>query len=271
MKDEIKLHPSTDRILNDPNLPKFVQRSKEWYDYRKTRVTASEVSTVLACGRGAKSLMHRKKFKFHHAVNESESQTQSQTQNEYLKLGLENESIVVDLYGKKFPHVTVYHDLSIVPHRCLDYVAASLDACTNTGINVEIKTSFKTKFTTVPKSYYDQVQLQMEVAELELTHLVYHYVRIPGQPIQIHSIARDRKWFEVHGPTLAKFVEDLRKYFPFDLERIQRAYKMRYSSSSPSSSSLSTSSPSSLSTSSLPCPCTSLSTSTRPFDDPNLR
>jgi len=184
-------HPSVKRILQ---FPKIQQRSPEWFSYRCKRVTASEVSTVLAQGKGAKSLMDRKK-----------SGGSPSFSTEYTRIGTENEDKVVDKYREKYPGVKVYHDLSII------------DACTDTGINVEIKTCFKEKFVNVSKAYRDQVQLQMEVANLDHTHLVQQYINMEGKPILIHDIPRDREWFRRNAPILKRFVEDLEEYLPFDL------------------------------------------------------
>lgn len=204
------VHPNVQRILGF----NIAQRTPEWYSYRSRRVTASEVSTVIAQGRGAKTLMMKKKS----GANSSRFST------EYTRIGTENEENIVEIYKEMYPDVVVYHDLSIVPHKTEDYVAASLDACTNTGINVEIKTCFSRSFTKVPKSYRDQVQLQMAVADLEHTHLVYQYINMPGKPVVIHDIPRSREWFETNAPTLKKFVEDLEDFSPFDLVLLNYQY-----------------------------------------------
>lgn len=198
------IHPSISKILNSP---KISQRTPEWFEYRNTRVTASECSTVLAQGRGAKSLMLRKKC----------GGTGSHFSTEYTRIGSENEEEVVKKYKELYPDVIVYHDLSIIPHPTESYIAASLDACTNTGINVEIKTCFKDKFVPVSKAYRDQVQLQMEVADLEITHLVQQYYNIPGRPIKVHEILRDRDWFKRSAPIFKNFVDEMISYFPFDM------------------------------------------------------
>lgn len=196
-------HPNIERILNFPRIP---QRTEEWFSYRKNRVTASEVSIILAQGKGAKSLMLKKKMG-----------GGSSFSTEYTRIGTDNEELIVEKYKKLYPDVVVYHDLSIVPHKTHSFIAASLDACTNTGINVEIKTCFKDKHVKVCKAYRDQVQLQMEVADLELTHLVQEYYNMPGKPIVVHEIKRDRSWFEKSCPIIEKFVQDLDIFFPFDL------------------------------------------------------
>jgi len=69
----------------------------------------------------------------------------------------------------------------------------------------------------VSKAYRDQVQLQMEVANLDHTHLVQQYINMEGKPILIHDIPRDREWFRRNAPILKRFVEDLEEYLPFDL------------------------------------------------------
>lgn len=209
----MSIHPSVQRILSSPMI---AQRSPEWYSYRCKRVTASEVSTVIANGKGAKTLLMKKKC----------GRSGSAFSTEYTRIGTENEEKIVKIYQEMFPDVVVYHDLSIIPHKTEDYIAASLDACTDTGINVEIKTSFKKSYTNVPKSYRDQVQLQMEVADLNHTHLVYQYIEMPGKPVVIHDIPRDKAWFESNKPTFKKFVKDLEDYSPFDLVLINYQYAM---------------------------------------------
>lgn len=206
----INIHPSVQRILGF----KIEQRTPEWYSFRSKRVTASEVSVVIARGRGAKTLMMKKKS----------GAKSSGFSTEYTRIGTENEENIVQIYRRMYPDVVVYHDLSIVPHATEDYLAASLDACTNTGINVEIKTCFKTSFTKVPKAYRDQVQMQMEVADLEHTHLVYQYINMPGKPVVVHEIPRSRQWFEDNAPILKEFVEGLREFSPFDLVLLNYQY-----------------------------------------------
>lgn len=202
---QVDVHPNVQRLLSSPQI---AQRTKEWFEYRRSRVTASEVSTVLAQGRGATSLMVAKKA----------SAMLGGVSNEYTRIGSENETEVVRLYNKLYPHVKVYHDLSVVPHQKYNFVAASLDACTNTGINVEIKTIFKDAHVKVCKAHRDQVQLQMEVADLEVTHLVHHYYTMKGTPIVVHTIPRDRGWFEKSLPIIESFIRRLNDYFPFDME-----------------------------------------------------
>ena len=142
-----------------------------------------------------------------------------------MEIGSKNEEVVVDLYRRRFPEEEVFHDLSIIPHMSHDYVAASLDACTASGINVEIKTVFKDRFVKVSKAYRDQVQLQMEVAGLEKTHLVQHYIRMPGQPIQIHEIDRDPKWFARNADIFRRFIDEVRGFFPFDVMDFEKQVK----------------------------------------------
>lgn len=139
------MHPGIKRIIE---YPKIAQRSPEWYEYRKKRVTTSEASTIIAQGKGYDRVFEQK-------VGIRDSHVSS----EYMQIGTDNEEAVVKLYREKYPEEEVFHDLSIIPHPTLDYVAASLDACTASGINVEIKTVFKNDFVKVSKMYYDQVQL----------------------------------------------------------------------------------------------------------------
>ncbi len=206
-----EMHPSVSRIIS---YPKIAQRTPEWYSYRKRRVTASEASTIIAQGKGYKRIFEEK-------VGIRESNFNS----EYMTIGTNNEEVVVELYRKLYPDEEVFHDLSIIPHMTHDYVAASLDACTASGINVEIKTVFKDKFVNVSKAYRDQVQLQMEVANLDHTHLVQHYIRMPGQPIKVHEIKRDPTWFAKNSDIFKRFVREVRGFFPFDVEDFEEQVK----------------------------------------------
>lgn len=186
------------------DFPKIAQRTPEWYEYRKKRVTASEASTIIAQGKGYDRVFEQK-------VGIRDTNISS----EYMTIGTDNEEAVVVLYREKYPDEEVFHDLSIIPHQTLDYVAASLDACTASGINVEIKTVFKSEYVKVSKMYFDQVQLQMEVADLDKTHIVQHYIRMPDQPIVVHEIARDRAWFDNNSGIFKEFVRKVRAFFPF--------------------------------------------------------
>lgn len=198
-------HPGIQRILDSPHIE---QRTPEWFAYRCSRVTASEVSVILAQDKGAKTLMsnktNRKRFLFLNYVHKD--------------WYWERTDLKVEKYRKMFPDVAVYRNLSIVPHKAIAHLAASLHACTNTGINVEIKTCFKDKFVGVCKAYRDQVQLQMEVADLETTHLVVQeYFNMVGRPIVIHNIQIDREEFKTSAPIIEKCIEDMQAYTPFDM------------------------------------------------------
>lgn len=195
------MHPCIRRIVE---YPKIAQRTPEWYEYRKKRVTASEASTIIAQGK-----------RYDRVFEQKVGSRDTNISSEFMQIGTDNEEAVVELYRKKFPEEVVFHDLSIIPHRTLDYVAASLDACTASGINVEIKTVFKNDFVKVSKMYYDQVQLQMEVADLDKTHLVQHYIKMPDQPIVVHEILRDRGWFERNSGIFKGFVQNVLEFFPF--------------------------------------------------------
>ncbi|AAR26918.1 exonuclease [Feldmannia irregularis virus a] len=210
---EGQYHPSVLLILASPQI---IQRSPEWFAFRKAHVTASEASIVIAQGKGLRTLMNRKKYQ---AVNGSSFS------NEFTKIGAENESKIVEKYRLMYPDVIVHDQLPIIKHQRFDFLAASLDACTNTGINVEMKTSFKTtRIHSIPKAYYDQVQLQMEVANLDMTHLVYQYINLPDQPVIVHEVHRNTDWFSEHLHKFRIFVEELRAMSPcmFDMSYLKK-------------------------------------------------
>ena len=79
-----EIHPNIKRILE---FTPIQQRTKEWFSYRSSKVTASEVSVVIARGKGAQSLMLRKKLG-----------GLSSFSNKYTQIGSENEENIVEKY-----------------------------------------------------------------------------------------------------------------------------------------------------------------------------
>jgi len=197
------VHGSVARILAAPVIP---QRTEAWYEFRRIRLTASDVSKVLAKGAGKSRLS---------LFLEKTGQKDSFGGNEATESGAANESNALEEYKRLYPDLVVYDDLSAVVHETHDELAASLDAVTACGINVELKTIHGHKIKSIPKTYRDQVLFQMEVCNLDVSHLVQFYVD-RGETL-IETIHRDPEWFSENLDKFLTFVREVRAHKPIDL------------------------------------------------------
>lgn len=138
------------------------QHSKQWFIERNKRITASSVSTVLG----------------------------NQTTNAYRKLLCEKfePSIVkrfrgspATIWGTMLEPVArmIYsiknkvnvNEYGLIPHKDYDFIGASPDGITDTGVLLEIKCPYSRNITNkVPKKYYDQIQHQLETCDYQRCH-----------------------------------------------------------------------------------------------------
>ena len=158
-KKIIKRLKEVDSIILPP------QRSTEWYEYRYNRLTASDIWKALDSEAYRNNLilskclpLQTKKFE---RVN---------TESAFHK-GHRYEPLSIMIYEER--HNTIVGEYGCIPHKSIDFLAASPD-----GINIkknnprygrllEIKNPKSRKLTGIPKKdYWVQMQLQMEVMDL---------------------------------------------------------------------------------------------------------
>lgn len=134
--------------------PKQRQGSEEWFQFRKSCLTASNITSIInnknitsilldKCGYprkfvGGAAILHGKKY----------------------------EDVAVLIYehrtGRK-----VYSDYGCIRHKEFNFIGASPDGIDVEGNVIEIKCVYSRQLTGLPKQdYYDQMQLQMEVFQL---------------------------------------------------------------------------------------------------------
>jgi putative phage-type endonuclease len=142
--------------------PQPVQRTPEWYEYRRSLITASCAYKALGSDAKIRELMKRK----------NEPCVQSTCTEGPMHWGVKYEPVSVQYYT----HVnqTKIEEFGCVTHDVLTFLGASPD-----GINVseasplygrmlEIKNPFSRELTGIPKKeYWIQCQVQMEVFDLE--------------------------------------------------------------------------------------------------------
>jgi len=148
-------------VLKKLELPE--QRSKEWYEMRKEKLTASSLASAL----------DKCHFTSRNELILSKIEEKPYESNEITEWGVKYEDIAIAFYEEMY-NVKVL-DFGLIPHPEFDAFGASPDGiCEDTGNDeyvsrmVEIKCPPKRKFTkTVPPHYLMQVQGQLEVCDLD--------------------------------------------------------------------------------------------------------
>jgi putative phage-type endonuclease len=148
-------------ILKKLELPE--QRSKEWYEMRKEKLTASSLAAAL----------DKCHFTSRNELILSKIEEKPYESNEITEWGVKYEDIAIAFYEEMY-NVKVL-DFGLIPHPEFDAFGASPDGiCEDTGNDeymarmVEIKCPPKRKFTkSVPPHYLMQVQGQLEVCDLD--------------------------------------------------------------------------------------------------------
>lgn len=183
------MHPQVQELLNRPQ-PE--QRSEEWYLARKGRITASAVASLLTrtkecCESYVKEFHLEDTFEYdNRCCNPYSSKRQFTldkcksrfTASQATVWGCKYESVAIDIYSKN--HGVKVIEFGLLAHKDLDYIGASPDGITEDGIMIEIKCPFRRKITGItPLYYWQQVQIQLEVCDLEYCDFVeYEFTEV---------------------------------------------------------------------------------------------
>jgi putative phage-type endonuclease len=143
-------------LLRNPGIE---QRTAEWYDVRKSLITASDFAQALGEGKfGTQKQLFQKKSgyeveKFNPMVPP-------------LKWGTMFEAVACQIYEQR--NDCKVHEFGLLRHPEHDFFGASPDGITDMGIMLEIKCPYKRKITgEIPVQYYYQIQGQLDVCKLE--------------------------------------------------------------------------------------------------------
>lgn len=146
-------------------LPQVQQRSPEWYELRRNRLTASDLAQAMGRGKfGNRSQLLRKK-----AFPEDSTFSMN---SEPLRWGVMFEPIAARSYTQRMNDVVLY-DFGCIPHPDISCFGASPDGISELGIMVEFKCPWRRKIDgNVLEQYEIQMQGQMAVCGLEECHFV---------------------------------------------------------------------------------------------------
>jgi len=140
------------------SLPKVEQRSKEWFDLRENRLTASDLAQSMNKGKFGKrsDLLVKKAFPVAKPFDMLPP----------LKWGVMFEDMGMRCYQEKKNGVFI-HEFGLIPHPTIDCFGASPDGITESGVMVEMKCPYRRKFDgQIPEQYYIQIQGQLATCGL---------------------------------------------------------------------------------------------------------
>jgi putative phage-type endonuclease len=132
------------------------QRSEEWLELREQMITASDVASAIGDNHyeSQDSFVKKKVMKIKWAGNAATEH------------GTLLEPLVRDMYDARTGRKS--HEIGLVRHRLYPWLGASPDGVTEDGLLIEIKCPLTRKIEAkVPKYYFPQVQLQLEITDLE--------------------------------------------------------------------------------------------------------
>ncbi len=184
------------RVLTLLNYKQYEQRTPEWYEARKTMITASSVSNLLirdsvTCDEYIEEYNLQDIFKKDNKCTNPYS-TKKQfildkcgqgtfTGNTATYWGQKYEPVVTDLYSNEFGVKVL--EFGLLQHQKHKWLGASPDGITTEGIMIEIKCPFRRRINGIPPFYYwEQVQIQLEVCDLEYCDFVeYEFTEFISQ------------------------------------------------------------------------------------------
>jgi putative phage-type endonuclease len=139
-------------------LPLLKQRTTEWYEARKSRLTASDLEEAIS--EGNLRLAKKKAGVLSDSTN--------YTTIPPLKWGTMFEAMAIRCYSQERHDITV-HEFGLLPDTKLEHFGASPDGINDMGIMVEIKCPYSRTIidNSIPYKYYMQIQGQLAVCELE--------------------------------------------------------------------------------------------------------
>lgn len=197
------MHPKVAALLQRPQ---WAQRTPEWYEIRRTLLTASDVAGALDIkpyasytGSPRAALLQKK------VENKPFSNIFTMHGQKYED---EARDMMASMLGE---HVL---DFGLLVHPDLPWLAASPDGITTTGKCVEIKCPLRRAIEpgVIPHHYMPQVQVQMAVCDLDSTLFVQYrppHLNSDNKPfLDITVVERDRGWFEKHLPTMKTFFDE---------------------------------------------------------------
>jgi len=185
-------------------LPFVKQRSQEWFDLRKDRLTASDLYDAIKGGAVSLSLAKKKAGIVTDTTNYNGIPA--------LKWGTMFEPMASRCYSQLYNDIQIY-DFGLVCDKNNEHFGASPDGITELGVMIEIKCPISRKIIddVIPIKYQMQIQGQLAVCSLEECDYV---------ECDFKTFEDDEEYLQTIGPNstinhgvIAEFMNDNREYY----------------------------------------------------------
>ncbi len=158
-----------ERVKKLQEIPQPIQHSKEWFDIRKTCLTASSDISIIT----QESYKHTHLKENHDhlldilILKKNGIDIEKFTGNVFTEWGNKYELLASKIYENEKNKKVI--EFGLLKHQTIDCVGASPDGITTDGIMLEIKCPSTRKITgKVPRYYWVQIQTQLQVCNLDL-------------------------------------------------------------------------------------------------------
>jgi len=199
------VHPQVLKLINTKQ---YVQRTPEWYERRKTLMTASNVSTALGIPPYASFRGDVRDDGLRKLVDGSFRG------NVATRHGVRHEDMVRDHLCDVMGEICL--EFGLIVHESVQWLGASPDGICLSGRMVEIKCPYKRRIIPghVPHHYMPQIQAQLFVCGLEECYFCeWQPAHLnpdgSGEILNIVVVQKDPLWFEKHRDALYGFWKDL--------------------------------------------------------------
>lgn len=184
-------------------LPLMKQRTEEWFEARKTRLTASDLYDAVKGGNVSIKLAKKKANIVVDTINYNAIPA--------LKWGTMFEPMATRCYSQKMNNIAI-HDFGLVCDTVNEHFGASPDGINELGIMLEIKCPYSRKIVdgVIPEKYKMQIQGQLAVCKLkECDYIECVFKSLDSAEEYVESVADDT--VEKHG-VIAEFYNQKGEY-----------------------------------------------------------
>jgi putative phage-type endonuclease len=191
------------RLTELRKLPLVPQRSPEWYELRKKRITASDTAQAIGQGKyGSRAQLIQRK------VAEGLGHNVPFVSAAPMIWGTMFEDMAQRCYSQYMNDVHVY-EFGCLPHPTCDFFGASPDGITELGTMIEIKCPWKRKMTgEIPEHYHMQMLGQMAVCDIsECDYIECEMRAIYSSPNYLEAVGDATSYHGVIVETRPQFYE----------------------------------------------------------------
>lgn len=201
------------QVFKLTQIPQYPQRSPEWFSQRYTKLTSSDVDTVLGLNKYQKPIdVLFKKCGIAEEFNG----------NEATRHGQQYESEAISHYCRLYDKQTL--SFGLLPHPEIQWLGGSPDDITLDGIVIEVKCPLYRKICLgkIPEHYISQVRMNMEITGLDKAVFIEYVpscITSDGNYIlNIVHLDRDPEWFPSVYPILQEFWNQVIHYREHGIE-----------------------------------------------------